>query len=103
MDATFTQKIHAVPARFWVGIIAVVVAIAVVKIIFSTIQKTSKLITIAVAFITIGITLANWVYNRNEPTWATPFVSKLANSGFLPTKGAYEVNQSKLPDEKRTK
>jgi hypothetical protein len=32
-----------------------------------------------------------WIYERNEPKWATPVVEKLAN--FFPSKGQYAERQ----------
>jgi len=93
------EHLKAVPPRFWTMVVGAVVLLILLKFVISTIRNTSKVLVGSVAFIGISITIINWVYNRTEPSWATPVISKIANCGFLPTKGQYQDVQTRLPDD----
>ena len=96
------EHLKEVPPRFWAIIIGAVVLIVLIKLVIATIQNSSKILVGSIAFIGISITVINWVYNRTEPSWATPVISKIANCGFLPTKGQYQEVQTHAPDDPKT-
>ena len=60
----------------------------------------NKIILTIVIFVIIGIFGISWVYNRNEPAFLTPIIAPIADSGFLPTKGAYDNKQTQDPTDK---
>ncbi len=82
--ATTADKLSAVPADFWLKLALGVLALVVATIILRKILGMNKVVltVLALFFATMGG--FNWIYERSEPAWATPFVSVVA--GFFPTK-----------------
>lgn len=81
------EKIHALPKAVWVnigiGVLFLILAIVLVK----KAAQMNKVVLAAIIFIFGTVLFFNWVYERNEPAFLTPFIDKLA--GFFPTKGSY--------------
>ena len=81
----FADKMRQIPADFWwkiaLGIAVILGAVFVVR----KVAKTNKVLLGVGAFVFVTIVGFNWIYERNEPKWATPAVNVLA--GFLPSKG----------------
>lgn len=87
------EKLKQVPADFWLKIgIAVLVVIAVV-LILRKLAQTNKVVLAVVVLIVVSAVGFNWIYQRNEPAWATPVVEKLA--AFFPSKGTYSTKQAR--------
>ncbi|MBI5692831.1 MAG: hypothetical protein HZC55_22355 [Verrucomicrobia bacterium] len=79
------ERLREVPGEVWWKLLAVVAAvIAVVTIIRKIAQMNHLLLGVALFIATTAVGF-NWIYERNEPTWATPVVRILA--GFFPSKG----------------
>jgi predicted tellurium resistance membrane protein TerC len=76
----------AIPQQFWIGIGIAVLALIVLVIVLRKLAKANKVIVTIVAFVVLSIVGFNWIYERSEPSWATPVVQWLAN--YFPTKGA---------------
>ena len=51
----------------------------------------NKAVLGAIVFVLVTVISFQWIYERNEPDWATPVVEKLAN--FFPSKGQYQNKQ----------
>jgi len=83
--STALEKLQKIPTEFWLRIGLGIVGIVVVVIFLRKIAKVNKVV-LAVG-VGVGLTIVgfNWIYQRNEPAWATPAVQWLA--GFFPTKG----------------
>lgn len=80
------DRLREIPSEFWIKIgIGVLVIIAVV-IILRKLAKVNKIILTIVVLLVLSIIGFNWIYERNEPAWATPAVQWLAN--YFPTKEA---------------
>ncbi len=83
-QATVADKLGAIPFEFWWKIALGIAAIIAVVIVLRKVANVNK------AFLAVGVLLVstivgfNWIYERNEPTWASPAVNWLA--GFFPTK-----------------
>jgi hypothetical protein len=78
-----------VTPEFWIKIgIAVLVLIGVV-IALRKLAKMNKVILTIVVLLVLSIVGFNWIYERNEPAWATPAVNWLAN--YFPTKDAIQT------------
>lgn len=85
---TGLDKLKHIPLAFWLKIgLAVLVVVALVLLLRKVAQM-NKFILAGIVFLVCVFVGFNWVYQRNEPSWATPVVSKLAD--FLPSKGAYK-------------
>lgn len=84
-QAALVERLRQIPPEFWwkmaIGIGAV---IAVVVILRKVAKMNPLLLSIGLAFAGVMIGM-NWIYERNEPSWATPVVQVVA--GFLPSKG----------------
>ena len=84
---TTLDKLKAIPPDFW-GKLGLGVLIVIALVIFlRKVAKMNKVVLAVVMFLVVVIGGFNWVYERNEPAWATPAVNFL--SGFLPSKGSY--------------
>lgn len=87
------QKLQKVPPEFWwkmgIGVLALIVIVVVLR----KLAHVNKMVLGVVVFIAVSIVGFSWIYDRNEPAWATPVVEKLAQ--FFPAKGAYNATQKK--------
>lgn len=90
---TALEKLKRIPPEFWVKVGIAIVAIVLIVVILRKLAQVNKVIAAVVVLVTVMAIGVSWIYNRNEPAWATPVVEKLAV--FLPTKGAYSTSQSK--------
>lgn len=85
-QAAFFERMRHIPPEFWwklaIGIIAVMAAVIILR---KVAKMNPLLLSIGLVFggSMIGM---NWIYERNEPKWATPVVQVVA--GFLPAKGS---------------
>ena len=79
------ERFRQIPTDFWVrlgvGIAVLVVAVVVLR----KLAKVNKVVLAVIVFVGLTVVGFNWIYERNEPTWATPVVKWLAE--FFPTKG----------------
>ncbi len=91
--ATTMEKIQRLPVQFWLKAALVIVAFIVGVLVLKKIAGMNKAILGAILFIVTTVIGFNWIYERNEPEWATPVVEKLAN--FFPSKGSYASKQGK--------
>ena len=83
---TLLDRLGLIPTQFWVQLgiwVAIVIGTVVV---LRKLAKVNKVILAIVSMLAVSIIGFNWIYERNEPTWATPVVRWLA--GFFPSKGA---------------
>src|SRR6185295_8555119 len=83
--ATVLDRLKEIPADFWLRFIVAIVALVVLVVVLRKVANMNKVVLAAVAFIVATVVGFNWIYERNEPTWATPIVGFLAT--FMPTKG----------------
>ena len=88
------DRLRHIPMEFWLrlglGIVAVVVVVTLLRKL-AGVNKVILSVVVGVALTAIGF---NWIYERNEPAWATPAVRWLG--GFFPTKGAIETRKAGL-------
>ncbi len=82
---TTLDKLKAIPPAFWLRVGLAVLAVIALVIFLRKIAKMNKVVLTVVILIIVTVVGFNWIYERNEPAWATPTVNFLA--GFLPTKG----------------
>ncbi|MBI5771847.1 MAG: hypothetical protein HZA93_29010 [Verrucomicrobia bacterium] len=79
------EKLRAIPVDFWLRLgLAVVVLVALVALL-RHVAKMNRVVITVVAFVAVTVVGFNWIYERNEPAWATPVVGFFAT--FLPSKG----------------
>ena len=85
VPATTLDRLKAVPPEFWLRLGVAVVAIIALVFFLRKVAKMNKVVLTVVTFIVVTGVGFNWIYERDEPAWATPFVGFLA--GWFPTKG----------------
>ncbi len=78
------DRIRAVPSGVWLRIAIAIAALVAVVIVLRKVAKMNKVILGVIVFVVCTFVGFNWIYQRNEPAWATPVISKLAT--FFPTK-----------------
>ena len=78
-----------IPPDFWVKLAIGIAAIVVLVIVLRKVAKMNKVILTIVVLLILSIVGFNWIYERNEPAWATPVVQWLAE--YFPTKGAIKA------------
>lgn len=91
--ATTLEKLHKLPMQFWIKAGLFIAAFVAGVILLKKIAGMNKAVLGAILFVVVTVMGFNWIYERNEPAWATPVVEKLAN--FFPSKGSYEGKQSR--------
>jgi len=84
-QAPAIEKLKQIPPAFWLRVGIAVVAVVLLVVLFRKLAGMNKVILAVVVFIGMTVVGFNWIYQRNEPAWATPVVEKLA--GFFPSKG----------------
>jgi hypothetical protein len=87
------EKLKEIPPAFWLKLGLAVLAIVLVVVIIRKLAGANKVIVGVVVFLVVSMVGFNWIYERNEPAWATPVVEKLAN--FFPAKDSYNATQKK--------
>lgn len=83
--ATTADKLKEIPLDFWWKLGLGIIGLVVLVILLRKVAKTNKVVLTVVVFVVLTVVGFNWIYERNEPKWATPVVEWL--SGFFPTKG----------------
>lgn len=91
--ATTMEKIEKLPVQFWLKAALVIVVFIGGVLLIRKVAGMNKAVLAAVVFVAFTVVGFSWIYERNEPGWATPVVEKLA--GFFPSKGAYGSKQTK--------
>jgi hypothetical protein len=92
---TAADKLHAIPADFWVKLALAVIGFIILLVFLRNIMQVNKVVLAAVALFAVTMIGFNWIFERNEPKWATPAVGWL--SGFFPSKGSYAAKQQIAP------
>ena len=92
-NQTALDKLKEIPPAFWlkVGLAVLVVVVAVVAL--RKLAGANKIVLAIVVLLVGSIVGFNWIYERNEPEWATPIVEKVAQ--FFPAKDSYNTTQKK--------
>ncbi len=87
------DRLKDVPPAFWLKVGIAILAVIVVVVVLRKLAQVNKVVLAAVVLIVASAIGFNWIYERNEPAWATPVVEKLAQ--IFPSKGAYNAKQTK--------
>lgn len=84
-EPTALDRLQQIPVGFWLRLGLGLLALVAVVLVLRKVAKVNKFVLGVVLFIVLTIVGFNWIYERNEPAWATPVVQWLA--GFFPSKG----------------
>jgi intracellular septation protein A len=79
------DRLKGIPADVWLKLAAGVAALIVVVIVLRKLAKMNRVLLAAIVIVGLSIFGLSWVYNRDEPAWATPVVERIAE--FFPSKG----------------
>jgi hypothetical protein len=88
-NVTAAERLQQIPPAFW-GKLGLGILLIIASVIFLR-----KVVKMNKVMLTVGGGLActivgfNWIYERNEPGWASPTVQWLAN--YFPSKGKIEA------------
>ena len=89
---TAADKLRQIPLEFWWKMGLGVVALFVAVLLLRKLAKVNKVVLAVGVLIVTSMVGFNWIYERNEPSWASPAVQWL--SGFFPSKGKVEKVRS---------
>jgi hypothetical protein len=92
-NPTALDKLKQIPPAFWLKIGVAVLLIILVVVMLRKLAGANKVVLAVVVLLFVSIVGFNWIYERNEPAWATPAVEKLSN--FFPAKDSYNAKQKK--------
>jgi hypothetical protein len=81
---TTADRLRAIPSDVWMKLALGVIGLVIALIILRKVAGMNKVVLTVVALFFATMGGFNWIYERSEPAWATPFVSVVA--GFVPTK-----------------
>lgn len=88
---TALDKLKQIPPAFWLKVGLAVLAIVAVVIVLRKVAQMNKVVLTVVFLVFLSTIGFNWIYERNEPAWATPVIERL--SGFFPTKAKIEKSR----------
>ncbi len=90
--ATAMDRLRSIPTEFWVRIGIALAVIIGVAIALRKLAQVNKVVLCVGAGLIASIVGFSWIYERNEPSWASPVVGWLAN--YFPSKGKVEPAKS---------
>lgn len=90
--ATAMDRLRAVPTEFWVRIGVIVLVVVGVVLALRKLAQMNKVVLCVGGGLLAALVGFNWIYERNEPRWASPAVGWMA--GFFPTKGKVEQKKA---------
>jgi uncharacterized membrane protein YhaH (DUF805 family) len=82
---TTVDRLRDIPTEFWWKLLLAIAAFVAFIIFLRKVAKMNKVVLTVVSVLFLTIFGFNWIYERNEPAWATPVVAWLG--GFFPSKG----------------
>jgi uncharacterized membrane protein len=83
--STALERLSQIPMEFWLKFSFAVVAIIIAVLVLRKLAHVNKAVLAIVAGVFVTAMGFSWIYERNEPHWATPAVSFVAD--FFPSKG----------------
>ena len=95
LAVTAVDKIQTLPPAIWLKIIIAIAAFILTIFLFRRVMKMNKIIAAVIIFVVGTVVFFSWVYNRNEPAFLTPFVSRIAP--FFPSANSYANKQGSQP------
>lgn len=91
LAATALEKLHDVPAGFWVKVLIGIAAFFAGIFVLQKIAHMNKIILVIIIAMIVSIVGFQWIYERNEPQMLTPAIDVIAQ--FFPSKGSYGNKQ----------
>lgn len=85
------SRLQDIPPGFWMKLGACVLGLIVVVIVLRKVARMNKLLLGLTVALVVSFVGFSWIYERNEPAWATPAVQWL--SGFFPSKATSQKHR----------
>jgi apolipoprotein N-acyltransferase len=85
LAAATVDRVKDIPGEFWMKLAIGVGALVLAVVLLRKLAKMNKVLLGVIVFLVLTFVGFNWIYERNEPTWATPVVQWLAE--FFPSRG----------------
>lgn len=82
--AASVDRMKQIPQEFWVKLAIGIGVLVLAVVLLRKIARINKVVLGVGAMLVLTFIGFSWIYERNEPAWATPVVQWLA--GFFPTK-----------------
>ena len=79
------ERLKQIPFEFWWKLALGILALVALVFVLRKVAKMNKFLLGMIVFLALTFLGFNWIYERNEPAWASPAVSWLAE--FFPSKG----------------
>lgn len=95
LAATAMEKLEQVPKTFWVNALMALAAFVVGVLLVRHAAGMNKLVLALIVFLFVTVVAFQWVFERNEPRFLTPYVDKIAP--FFPSKIEYGERQQGTP------
>jgi hypothetical protein len=80
-----SERLSEIPVEFWIRLGLGIVILVGAVILLRKLAKVNKVVLGICVLLVLSFLGFTWIYERNEPAWATPVVQWLAN--YFPTKG----------------
>ncbi|MFI5357093.1 MAG: hypothetical protein ACHQ4G_07145 [Opitutales bacterium] len=81
---TTAEKLQRVPVEFWLKLVMIIAIFVLAIVLIRGISQMNKVLLTVLIFVLVVSVGFNWIYERNEPAFLTPFISDIAR--FFPTK-----------------
>tara|TARA_R110002050_G_scaffold218287_2_gene354218 strand:+ start:297 stop:575 length:279 start_codon:yes stop_codon:yes gene_type:complete len=78
LAVTTLEKLQGVPPRFWVNVLLAAGAVIVGYILLRHAAQMNRLILTLIIGLFLLVTGFQWIFERNEPRFMTPFVEVIA-------------------------
>ena len=95
LAVTAVEQLKTLPPAVWAKIGIAIGSFIIAIFVFRRVMKMNKIIAAVIVFVVCTVVFFSWVYNRNEPAFLTPFVSRIAP--FFPSAGSYASKQGTAP------
>ncbi|MBL9207416.1 MAG: hypothetical protein JNN01_20210 [Opitutaceae bacterium] len=92
---TTLDRVQKIPKEIWLTLLIAIAVIVLGVIIFRKLQGANKIWLTIIGAVVVMIVGFQWIYERSEPKFLTPYVDKIAP--FFPSKIDYNKNQQKGP------
>jgi apolipoprotein N-acyltransferase len=92
---TSSDKLRDVPPDLWLKLALGVAVLIAVVIVLRKVADINRFVLLGLALFASTVIGFNWIYERNEPAFATPFVAVV--SGFFPAKPKATVPAKPAP------
>jgi ABC-type iron transport system FetAB permease component len=93
LAVTTLDKVKGVPPKIWGWVVLCVLGFFLLVFVLKRVAQFNKIFLGIAVFVALMFVAVQWIYNRNEPAFLTPFVDQIAP--FFPTAGAYAKSEGK--------